>query len=124
MKAKSQFANPGRQLEAMAYAYWRFAFDNKEYYQLMYGLGMPSCETVQKIPELATLSDLILTSINDLIALGEAREVDPYLKLHTFWSMLHGLISINMMGAQDSREEMNLMVLKDFIAGFISGVKG
>jgi AcrR family transcriptional regulator len=123
-RAKSQFANPGRQLEAMAYAYWRFAFDNKEYYQLMYGLGMPSCETVQKIPELATLSDLILSSINDLISLGDAKEVDPYLKLHTFWSMLHGLISINMMGAQDTREEMNLMVLKDFIAGFISGVKG
>ena len=122
--AKSQFPNPGRQLEAMAYAYWRFAFNNKEYYQLMYGLGMPSCETVQKIPELSTLSELILSSINDLIALEKAREVDAYLKLHTFWSMLHGLISINMMGAQDNREEMNLMVLKDFIAGFVSGIKG
>src|ERR671924_598161 len=44
--AKAQFSDPGRQLEAMAYAYWRFAFDNKEYYQLMYGLGLPTCETV------------------------------------------------------------------------------
>src|SRR5689334_6761705 len=41
LKAKELFANPEQQVEAMAYAYWKFAFTNKEYYQLMYGLGMP-----------------------------------------------------------------------------------
>ena len=103
-KARGQFTDPGRQLEAMAYAYWHFAFNNKAYYQVMYGLGMPSCETVQKIPELNVLSELMIGSIKELIAETGNKEADAYLKLHTFWSMLHGLISINMMGEENKRE--------------------
>ena len=122
ISARGQFTDPVLQLEAMAYAYWHFAFTNKEYYQLMYGLGMPSCETAERIPELGAFTKIIINAINELSASGNKKDVDPFLKLHTFWSMLHGLISINMMG--ETREEMNLMVLKDFITGFISGIKG
>ncbi len=49
VKAKKRSANPEKQIEAMAYSYWEFAFDHKAYYQVMYGLGMPSCETVNHI---------------------------------------------------------------------------
>src|SRR4051794_25383505 len=37
-KAVAQFANPEQQIEAIVYSYWKFSFNNKEYYQLMYGL--------------------------------------------------------------------------------------
>lgn len=123
-KAKEAFKNPEQQIEAMAYAYWHFAFNNKEYYQLMYGLGMPGCETVKQIAELHTFTELISEPIRDLIQKSSNKDADPFLKLHTFWSALHGLISINMMGNQKSRDELNAMVLKDFIIGFISGIKG
>ncbi|MFT2008680.1 TetR/AcrR family transcriptional regulator [Pontibacter sp. 13R65] len=116
-------ADPESQIEGMAYAYWRFAFNNKAYYQVMYGLGIPSCETVNQISELSTFSGLILQPIRELISKGQHPDTDPFLKLHTYWSMLHGLISINMMGAQQDKEELNQMVLKDFIRGFISGLK-
>jgi len=122
-EAKSSFQNPEQQIEAMAYAYWHFAFNNKEYYQLMYGLGMPGCETVKQIAELNTFTELIMQPIRDLIAKSGNKGADPFLKLHTFWSTLHGLISINMMGAEKGRDELNAMVLKDFIIGFISGIK-
>jgi uncharacterized membrane protein len=79
---------------------------------------------VRSIPELNTFTGLILSSIKELIAASSHPQNDPFLKLHTFWSMLHGLISINMMGGEGTREEMNQMVLKDFITGFISGIKG
>src|ERR1035437_9935073 len=39
-EAKEKHIKANLQLEALAYAYWNFAFENKEYYQLMYGLGM------------------------------------------------------------------------------------
>lgn len=123
-KAKAPFPAPERQIEAIAYAYWNFAFKHKEYYQLMYGLGMPGCETVKQMPELKTFSKLILEPIEMLIAKGKNTQADPFLKLHTLWSTLHGLISINMMGNEASRDELNSMVLKDFIEGFISGIKG
>src|ERR1700744_2942364 len=42
-EAKDHHRKPSLQLEAIALAYWDFAFENKAYYQLMYGLGMPTC---------------------------------------------------------------------------------
>lgn len=124
LKAKEQFANPEQQLEAIAYAYWKFAFAHKEYYQLMYGLGMPGCDAVKQIPELGTFTSIIMEPVKDLLAKSGNNSADPFLKLHTFWSTLHGLISINMMGRNESRDELNAMVLKDFLIGFISGIRG
>jgi len=124
IKAKKRSDNPEKQIDAMAYSYWEFAFDNKACYQVMYGLGMPSCETVRQIPEIVTFSDLIIQPIKALISSGKNPATDPYLKLHTFWSMLHGLISINMMGNNENKDDLNRMVLQDFISGFISGIKG
>jgi len=91
---------------------------------VMYGLGMPSCETISQIGELKTFSDLILEPIKNLIAAGNNKNADPVLKLHTFWSMLHGMISINMMNNNEAKEELNQMVIQDFIVGFISGIRG
>jgi AcrR family transcriptional regulator len=124
LKARDKFKNPEQQIEAIAYAYWKFAFNHKEYYQLMYGLGMPGCEAVKQIPELAAFSEIILAPVRDMLKKSKNADADPYLKLHTFWSTLHGLISINMMGKHDNKDELNAMVLKDFLIGFISGIKG
>lgn len=122
--AQSRFSHPDQQVEAMAYAYWNFAFQNKEYYQLMYGLGMPGCETVKQISELQQFSSLLLEPLRNLIAKSANPQVDPFLKLHTLWSTLHGLISINMMGGESRNNELNNMVLADFIKSFIAGIKG
>ena len=122
-KAKDQFENPEQQIEALAYSYWHFAFNHREYYQLMYGLGMPSCETVSQIPELGAFSSLIIQPIKELIAASKHPDTDPVLKLHTFWSMLHGLISINMMNNNGAKQELNQMVIQDFITAFVSGIK-
>jgi len=123
-KAKKRFTKPEQQIEAIAYSYWKFAFSHKTYYQLMYGLGMPGCEAVKQINELGTFTELILDPLRNLISKSKKKDADAYLKLHTLWSTLHGLISINMMGKENSRDEMNAMVLKDFITGFIAGIKG
>lgn len=123
LKAKKRYTDPERQIEAMAYSYWEFAFDQPAYYQVMYGLGMPSCDTVNKVPEVGSFTELVLQPIKDLIVTGKNPEADPVLKLHTFWSMLHGLISINMMNNNQSKQELNQMVIQDFITAFISGIK-
>jgi len=124
LKASDKLAGPEAQIEAIAYAYWDFAFKNKEYYQLMYGLGMPGCETVNQAEELKAFTQIVLKPIKSLIKNSNNKETDAILKLHTFWSMLHGLISINMMSKDNTRDKMNAMVLKDFIKGFIYGIKG
>ncbi len=124
MEAASKFYDPALKLEALGFAYWNFAHENKEYYQLMYGLGMPTCEAVKSIPEIGEFTGMIIGPIRDLMDTGKQAGTDPFMKLHTFWSMIHGLISINMMGKDSSTgDERNLMILKDFLNSFINGLK-
>ncbi len=122
-QAKSKFDQPCQQLDAMANAYWNFAFENKEYYQLMFGLGMPNCETARSIPGLAVFGELLVTSIKEVIALSPNKDKDPFLKYHTFWSVLHGLVSINMMHKTNTFGNMNELILKDAISSFIKALK-
>lgn len=124
LKVKKRQEDPEQQIRAMAYAYWDFAVNNREYYQLMYGLGMPSCETVKQIPELQAFTGIFLEPIRMLLDKRGNSSTDPFLKLNTLWSFLHGLISINRMnGADDKRKGLNDMILKDFIGSFVAGLE-
>ncbi len=120
--------SPKKQLENMAYAYWDFAFTNKEHYMVMFGLGMPGCEQVQKMPELMDFTQTIKTTIEQITAENGNNEINSFLKLNSFWSMLHGLVSINLMTPPPvhgniSAEEINKMILNDFINSFIKGLE-
>jgi len=127
--AKNHHKKPGLQLEAIAIAYWEFAFTNKEYYQLMYGLGMPTCESLTKVPELTAFINVIHSTIGDIMNSGKnpVSESDIFLKVHSFWSMIHGLVSINLVAppvthGSMTNDEFNKTILKDFIKGFIKGL--
>jgi AcrR family transcriptional regulator len=122
-KASEQGSNAAIQLEKIAHAYWDFAFSNKEYYQLMYGLGMPTCETVRQVPALGRFTDLLLAPISELIGSSGKPETNPLLKFHTFWSMLHGLVSINMVNRTACPDELHQMVLQDAIRGYIKNME-
>jgi AcrR family transcriptional regulator len=123
VKAKKRYTDPEKQIEAMAYSYWEFAFEHRAYYQVMYGLGMPSCDTVNKVSEVGEFTGHILQPVKDVIATSRNTGIDPVLKLQTFWSLLHGLVSINMMNNNEGKQELNQMVIQDFITAFISGIK-
>lgn len=127
--AKETQNKPCQQLSAIAYAYWDFAFENKEYYQLMYGLGMPSCESLTKVPELMAFIEVIQTTINEAIQVSGGKTADTWLKVHSFWSMIHGLVSINLIAPPvgrdgKSQEELNKIIMVDFIKGFMTGLGG
>jgi AcrR family transcriptional regulator len=119
LRAKEQHTRPSRQLEAMSQAYWDFSCTNKEYYQLMFGLGIPSCDAVRQVPEIQAFSELIQSVIQQAIAVSKHPEASYILKFHTYWSILHGMISIQMNGTSPHSEEMSLQILTDAIGGFI-----
>src|ERR1700761_7916209 len=62
-EAKTGQPTPADEIRAMGRAYWQFAFENKEYYQLMFGLGIPTCEEAVRIPALEKFSEVITSSI-------------------------------------------------------------
>ena len=128
LAAKASHTIPAEQLTAIAYAYWDFAFNNKEFYQLMYGLGMPTCESLTSVPELTSFINVIYSTIDELIKAGSKANENTWLKVHSFWSMIHGLVSINLIAPPVSHmgmttDEMNKMILSDFIKGFLKGLE-
>ncbi|HXB91951.1 MAG TPA: TetR/AcrR family transcriptional regulator, partial [Puia sp.] len=102
--AKVGKPNPAEEIRAMGRAYWQFAFANKEYYQLMFGLGIPTCDVASKIPAMKDLNEVITNSIIAMVAAGKKPSFDPFLKYQSFWSMLHGLVSINMVVREEKPE--------------------
>lgn len=121
-QAKSRHTDPAEQIKAMADAYWNFAFRNKEYYQVMFQLGIPCCEEGGCLPEKAQFREMMLAPIAAILEKNNRTDVDACLKGHTFWSVIHGLISIKMMRTSDMCEQLNKMVLDDAISGFIKNL--
>lgn len=126
-EAKDKHKTPEKQLEAITFAYWDFAFENKEYYQLMYGVGMPTCESLTSVPELMAFIGTIHSTIADLLQRNGNASTDTWLKVHSFWSTIHGLVSINLVSPPVAhlgmtQKDFNSTILKDFLKGFIKGL--
>jgi len=120
--ASNLFTEPDRQLEAMWLAYWNFAFAEKELYQVMYGVQTNCCigETpcaIMKTPEI-----LLRAKIEELVPAGKRSKEYIDRRYYTFWSVVHGLISINMT-RELVPQELNRQVLKDAIGGMINVIR-
>lgn len=123
-EASKALSDPSAQLEAMWLAYWNFAFANKELYQVMYGVEMNCCVFENSCPDIQGPSNLIWDKITELVP--EENRTEEYIctKYYTFWSVVHGLISINMTRqTRQTSDEINKQVLKDALSGIINSIK-
>jgi len=121
-EAKSKHDLPAQQLEAMWIAYWNFAFDNRELYQVMFGVSTTcSCDMVNKLPEAELPWNLFTSAIGELMQIPDQKSDIICAKYFTFWSVVHGLISINILG-RNSSDEINRQVLRDAITGIIRSI--
>ncbi len=121
-KAKARHRSPAKQLEAMWRAYWEFAFAQTEYYQLMFGVEMNCCMTQETLsPDIVKPSDLIWEVMEELMKDKNPTEEEICKWYYTFWSVVHGLISINIV-RQGVSDEMNQQVLSNAITGIINTI--
>ncbi|MGC4102944.1 TetR/AcrR family transcriptional regulator [Ferruginibacter sp.] len=122
-EAKSRFTDPAQQLEAMWLAYWNFAFADKELYKVMYGVEVNCCALQNTCDDLNAPSNMLWDKIQELVPADKKNDeqfIDT--KYYTFWSVVHGLISINLT-RQITSEDLNRQVLKDAISGIINSIK-
>lgn len=117
--AQASKASPAEQLEAMWIAYWNFAFEETELYQVMYGVDMNCCELQKSYPEAEYATDLFWDVIEKLI--DKPAEDVVCLKYYTFWSIIHGLISINLV-QKVTNDEINEQILKGAIKAIIANI--
>ncbi len=120
-KATEQHNTPAQQLLAISHAYWEFAFHHAKHYQIMFGLGIPTCEMIHSIDEMKNASDVISSSIKRAIETGNSPDADSYLKSRTFWSILHGMVAIEMLSAQGNPNKTR-RTLDDAVEGFIKAI--
>ncbi|MGY3213111.1 TetR/AcrR family transcriptional regulator [Mucilaginibacter sp. HD30] len=113
---------PEKQLEDMWLAYWNFAFAEKELYQLMFGIEINCCIWDNAIPEAEIPANMIWDVIGKLTGLENPPEDLICKRYYTFWSVVHGLISINLV-RQGVPDGINEEVLKDAIGGIIRTIK-
>jgi AcrR family transcriptional regulator len=121
-EAKDKYTSPADQLEAMWLAYWNFAFANKELYQVMFGITTNcSCEMVNNLAEAELPWEHFSTSISELMKIDDLKSDVICTKYYTFWSIVHGLVSINLLNRGDS-DAINRQVLRDAITGIIRSI--
>lgn len=119
VEARDRHRLPAKQLEDMWLTYWNFAFANKELYQGMFGVATScSCEMVNKLPEAEKPYELFSAVIGELMNIDDLEGDIICTKYYTFWSVVHGLVSINLLSRGWS-DEINRQVLKDAIGGII-----
>lgn len=123
--AGQQSADPRENLRYIARAYAKFAYEHSRFYQLMFGLGMPTCEQLQDVEEMKRVGDIIAGGVSDVIESTQVNKLCPpedlHLKGRTFWSLLHGLMAMNVVSEIGCTEE-NKRLLDDAIEGFIQSV--
>jgi len=127
-EAKNKFTDPAEQLEAMWMAYWNFAFKEKELYQIMSGIEANCCAE-NACTEVQRASNLLWDKIEEIVPADKRTEEYIDTKYYTFWSVVHGLISINMTrqltagdNEQQGFKDINKQVLKDALGGIINSI--
>ncbi|MGJ1283599.1 TetR/AcrR family transcriptional regulator [Sphingobacterium spiritivorum] len=121
-EAKLQESEQEKQLEAMWFTYWNFAFEEKELYQLMFGVGTQCCGFEKSFLCVESHGKLISDVIREIMKDQQPSEELICRKYFTFWSVIHGLISINLVN-QGNGDTTNQQVLRDAIYGITRSLK-
>jgi len=118
-EAQEAHSSPDAQLEAMWMAFWEFGLRNKEIYQIMFGVEMTCC--IGMVPEAQLPSKRFCPVISQLLSENDREVGICKQKYFSFFSVIHGLLSINLIGKGLSTE-MNKQILKDAIVGIIKTI--
>jgi len=120
-KAKAKSDHPEKQLEAMWMAYWEFAFTDTEMYQVMFGVQMNCCAGECEAAD--SPYKLFTGVISEIMKEAKPTEEVIKQKYFLFFSVIHGLISINIVNQNQALENINNQILKDAISGIIHTIK-
>ncbi|ASW75994.1 TetR family transcriptional regulator [Chryseobacterium piperi] len=122
VKAQRKHESSEEQIMAIVDAYWNFAFKNKEYYQLMFGLGMQCSGKGQMKEEFSSFPDMLYYCTYDIMKKNGSDLDNACHMSNALFSAVHGLISIMMMRKSDIPETMNKTTLDETVSAFIKSL--
>ena len=131
----SSAASPEARIMAVALAYWDFAWDYPELYQVMHGLGgvpfcfdaviegaesapnLPSSEQVP--PEAKVVFQFTMDAIKELANGGEQDCDEREASVHILWATLHGLVALTMAGRIDGGRAQAVGLVERAVRAFL-----
>jgi len=120
-KARQINNQPSIQLENMWIAYWDFAFAEKEYYQLMFGVDTQCSIAKPELNDSENPAKMFFEVIQKLMSAKSPTEDQIAAKYFTMWSAVHGLVAINLVH-KGSTNEINHIVLVDSIKDITNSI--
>ncbi|ODR11810.1 hypothetical protein BHQ15_01055 [Mycolicibacillus koreensis] len=85
----------------MGYAYRQFALRSPQRYRLMFGLAAPQLSTAvtTDTPVAAATFEQLVTAVGRLLETGQLRADDPVDVAGRVWSLVHGIVLLEIVGA-------------------------
>src|SRR5215470_7370960 len=96
--AKAQHEQPEVQLLAMCRTYWAFAFRFPELYQVMHGLGGVSFSHADTPDDARAIFALLRGTLYAWMQAEAVTLEEPDAAIDAIWGLVHGLITLTMMG--------------------------
>ena len=129
-------ASPEARIMAVAAAYWEFAWDYPELYQVMHGLGGvpfafdPGIDATESTPDLSgpeqfppeakVVFQFTMDAIKDL-ADGDEPDCDEIeASVHVLWATLHGLVALTMAGRIDGGRAQAASLVERAVRNFLA----
>ncbi|MFZ4260531.1 TetR/AcrR family transcriptional regulator [Sphingobacterium sp. HJSM2_6] len=109
-------------LHALAKGYHEFALTHPKHYEVMFGIGIPTCEHAQSNETIKNLSELFRRLIAELVQESGKDTIDQLLKFKTLWSILHGVIAFELLALDKKNEKCPGLILEDAVDGFITSI--
>lgn len=119
-KVQEQINDPAEQLEALWMRFWKFAFENRELYQVMFGVEISCCK--HGVSEAEAPRNRFKAAIKKVMENNNPSEELIMQKYFTFFAVIHGLISVNLVG-NGLNSSLNDQILKDAISGIIKSIQ-
>jgi AcrR family transcriptional regulator len=114
--------HPDQQIKKMWIAYWQFAFEESAYYHLMFGMGTFCPLSGITISEAEMPAKLFKSAIKKLYQKTSPNESELNSKYFMFWSLVHGLISLNSVNKHISAA-MNKTILIESLSEIIKTIR-
>ena len=122
-EAKSKFKNPLEQLRAMWIAYWNFSLSEQQRYQIMFGIEFTCCDFKKTLSEAELAVSMFQEVIAEILQQNDTLEATVQQYYYTFWSTIHGLISINLIRS-DVPKEINTQILSGAMENIMDDMLG
>ena len=122
-QAAEKASSPDDKLYSIGIGYWNFAFNNKAYYQVMFGVDVQCCYKEELLPAKMEMVNFLHKAVEEALSHNGNQHTDASLKRSTFWCILHGMVSINITSRILKEEGKTEKVLDDAIKAFINSLK-